>query len=142
MSVDRTARCETLAQSAPEPLLDLAEQVLADSPVTLVIPPRVGMLMLRVREPVVGAIFNAGEVLVTEAQVALGAANGYAVRLGRDPEAALAAAVLDAAVEAGHPLAPTIIDALHAWAADEQARQLAAWREVAPTRVSFEEMGQ
>jgi alpha-D-ribose 1-methylphosphonate 5-triphosphate synthase subunit PhnG len=129
-----------MAQGNPEPLLDLAEAVLADSAITVITPPRVGMMMLRLREPVVGEVFNAGEVLVTEAHVALGEWQGYAMRLGREPAAALAAAVLDAAVEAGHPLTPRILDGLAALAAAEQDRRAAAWREIAPTRVSFEEM--
>jgi alpha-D-ribose 1-methylphosphonate 5-triphosphate synthase subunit PhnG len=140
--VDRNQRFEIMAQGTAEPLLALAEAVLADTPVTVVTPPRVGMLMLRLREPVVGEVFNAGEVLVTEAQVMLGAHQGYALRLGREPAATLAAAVLDAAVEADHPLTPRILDGLRELAAAEGERQAAAWREVAPTRVAFEEMGQ
>jgi alpha-D-ribose 1-methylphosphonate 5-triphosphate synthase subunit PhnG len=138
--VDRNRRFEVMAQGSPEPLLDLAEAVLAESEITVITPPRVGMVMLRLREPVVGEVFNAGEVLVTEAQVALGEQQGYAMRLGREPEATLAAAVLDAAVAAGHPLTPRILDGLAALAAAEQERQAAAWSAVAPTRVSFEEM--
>lgn len=141
---DRNRRFNILAQAADPatPLLDLAERVLAESgaAVAVVTPPRVGMVMLRLREPVDGTIFNAGEVLVTEARVTLGAHEGYAMRLGRAPELTLAAALLDAAVEGAHPLAPAIEAALGACEEDEQARQLAAWREVAPTRVVFDEM--
>lgn len=138
--MDRNQRFEIMAQGQPEPLQALAEQVLVDTPVLVVTPPRVGILMLRLRESVDGLVFNAGEVLVTEARVALGEHQGYAMRLGRAIEATLAAAILDAAIEAGHPLTPLIMDSLRALAAAEQERQQAAWREVAPTRVSFEEM--
>ena len=141
-AMDRTTRFEILCKSDQESLLELAEAVLEMSEVSVTTPPRVGMLMLRVREPVDGAIFNAGEVLVTEAQVSLGEYRGYGMRLGREPEATLAAAVLDAAVEARHALTPRVMDGLRAMAAAEQARQQAAWDSVAPTRVSFEEMRQ
>lgn len=143
-SFDRNRRFSILAQ-ATDPatlLLDLAEQVLTASgaDVAVVTPPQVGMVMLRLREPVDGTVFNAGEVLVTEARVTLGAHDGYALRLGRAPELTLAAALLDAAVEGAHPLTPAIEAALGACEEAEQARQLAAWREVAPTRVAFDEM--
>ena len=141
---DRNSRFAIMAQAQGDltPLLDLAEAVLdgAGTTLTMVTPPRVGMVMLRLREPVDGTIFNAGEVLVTEAQVALEQHQGYAMRLGRAPEATLAAAILDAAVEASHPLAPRILEQLDHLATAEQDRQLAAWREVAATRVSFDEM--
>ena len=141
---DRNRRFGILAQAAAPaaPLLDLAERVLTESgaAVALVTPPQVGMVMLRLHEPTDGAVFNAGEVLVTEARVTIGAHEGYAMRLGRAPELALAAALLDAAVEGAHPLAPAIEAELGACEEAERARQLAAWREVAPTRVAFDEM--
>lgn len=143
-SFDRNRRFGILAQVADPatPLLDLAERVLAESSedVAVVTPPQVGMVMLRLREPTGGTVFNAGEVLVTEARVTLGTHEGYAMRLGRTPELTLAAALLDAAVEAAHPLTPAIEAALGACEEAERARQLAAWREVAPTRVVFDEM--
>ncbi len=141
---DRNRRFAVMAQAQgdQEPLLLLAERVLAETAdaVTVVTPPRVGMVMLRLREPVDGTTYNAGEVLVTEAQVALDDHQGYAMRLGRAPEVALAAAVLDAAVEAHHPLSAEILTLLATLDDAEQARQLAAWRKVAPTRVAFDEM--
>ena len=107
---DRNRRFSIMAQAGTgsDDLLILAEQVLADSgdAVTVVTPPRVGMMMLRLREP----------------------------------ELTLAAAVLDAAVEAAHPLTPDILAGLATLDEAERARQLAAWGEVAPTRVAFDEM--
>jgi len=151
-SFDRNRRFSILAQATDPatPLLDLAERVLAESgaevavvtppQVAVVTPPQVGMVMLRLREPTHGTVFNAGEILVTEARVTIGAHDGYAMRLGRAPELTLAAALLDAAVEGAHPLTPAIEVALGACEEAERARQLAAWREVAPTRVAFDEM--
>ncbi len=143
-SFDRNRRFSILAQATDPatPLLDLAERVLAESgaEVAVVTPPQVGMVMLRLREPTDGTVFNAGEILVTEARVTIGAHDGYAMRLGRAPELTLAAALLDAAVEGAHPLTPAIEVALGACEEAERARQLAAWREVAPTRVAFDEM--
>ena len=140
--MDRNRRFEVMAQGDAAPLLTLAEEVLAEpeGPLVVTAGPRVGMLMLRLREPVEGTVFNAGEVLVTEARVALGPHEGYGLRLGRDAEAALAVAVLDAAVEAGHTLTPSILAGVAALAEAERDRHAAAWQEVAPTRVAFDEM--
>ena len=65
---------------------------------------------------------------------------GYAMMMGMEPETVLAGAILDAAVEAGHPLAPEIIDLL-----DNEERRLSGekqvkWAQVASTRVDFEVM--
>jgi len=138
--VDRNRRFELLAEGEAEPLRLAAEAVLADAAVTLLVPPRVGTLMMRVAEPVAGEQFNLGEVVVTEARVALGPHQGYAMRLGRDTETTLAAAVLDAALEARHPLAPRVHALLDDLERAERDRLAAAWREVAPTRVVFDEM--
>jgi alpha-D-ribose 1-methylphosphonate 5-triphosphate synthase subunit PhnG len=141
---DRNHRFAVMAQAQGdlEPLLTLAERVLDESgdTVTVLTPPRIGMVMLRLREPVDGTVYNAGEVLVTEARVTLDRHEGYAMRLGRAPGITLAAAVLDAAVEARHALAPDILAQLAALDDAERARQLGTWREVAPTRVVFDEM--
>lgn len=138
--MDRNRRFEILAEGDADRLVVVAEAVLATAEVAVVVPPRVGTLMLRLREPVAGEVFNAGEALVTEARVAFGLHEGYAMRLGRDPEATLAAAILDVAVEAGHPLAPEIGVLLTDLDEVARAREAAAWRDVAPTRVVFDEM--
>lgn len=138
----RNRRFELLAQGDPEPLHTLAEAILTDpgGKIRVLTGPRVGTLMLRLREPVQGDVYNAGEVLVTEAAVALGPHRGVALRLGRTPETTLAAAILDAAAEAGHPLTPRI-EVLLADIADALAtRAEETWRDVAPTRAAFEEM--
>ena len=143
-ALDRNLRFSIMAQAGDEAqsLLPLAERVLEGpgGEVAVLTPPRVGMLMLRMREPVDGSIFNAGEVLVTEAQIALGEHQGYALRLGRAPDVTLAAAILDAAVEANHPLTATILDELATLAAIAETRQRDTWAAIAPTRVAFDEM--
>jgi alpha-D-ribose 1-methylphosphonate 5-triphosphate synthase subunit PhnG len=97
-------------------------------------------VMLQARESVAGIRFNVGEVLVTEALVAIGAHQGYAMVQGMAREHALAGAICDAAIEAGHATASQIIATLHdADARAEQAHR-AAWATVAGTRVSFDEM--
>lgn len=142
LAAARNRRFELLAQGDAKPLHALAEDVLIEvgDGLRLLIPPRVGTLMLRLREPVRGETFNAGEVLVTEAAVAIGAHRGYAMRLGRAQETTLAAAILDAAIEANHPSIPRIEALLAEIASAIVDREAEVWRAVAPTRAVFEEM--
>jgi len=139
-AMTREARCEAIALAQAGDLVPLAEEVLADAPVQVLRGPTVGTVMLRARESVEGLVFNVGEALVTEAFVAIGDHQGYAIVQGMEHELALAGAICDAAVEASHPVTPRILAALHA--AERRAMQArrAAWAEVAATRVVFDEM--
>jgi len=136
--MERDERFALLAIGDAEAIMTLAETLLDTTDVTLIMPPRVGMVMLQMRDPVAGETFYAGEVLVTEAQVTLGGHDGYAMRFGREPEPTLAAAILDAALEAGHMLTPQILAHLTATAAAEQERQRADWHAVIQTRLAFD----
>jgi alpha-D-ribose 1-methylphosphonate 5-triphosphate synthase subunit PhnG len=102
--------------------------------------PSVGLLMVRVEEPSERLPFNFTEVTVVEAEVSAAGHRGYAMVMGREPEKALAGAILDVAVEAGHPATAAIEDLLAGVLAAEQRRQDAARARVHPTRVRFEEM--
>ena len=62
---------------------------------------RTGLVMLPMNEPVKGTTFYLGEVLMAEARVRTGNAEGYAACLGRDVEQALALALIDAANASG-----------------------------------------
>lgn len=65
--------------------------------------PEIGLVMLRGRTGGDGAPFNLGEATVTRAAVRLACGTvGYSYLLGRDAAKARLAAVLDAALQAGH----------------------------------------
>jgi phosphonate C-P lyase system protein PhnG len=78
--------------------------------------------------------------LITEAEVRIGDNTGYAMMMGMELEATLAGAILDAAVESGHPLSSEIIDLLRT----EEKRlknELEKMRsKVNTTKVDFEAM--
>lgn len=136
----REERLEAMSAADPAALIAIADEVLATFEVEVTRGPTVGLLMMRVEEPVQRLPFNFTEVTVSEAEVSAGPHRGYAMVMGRNPEHALAAAVLDAAVEAEHPLTPHILDAL-ASARDNEARAWATrWARTAPTRVQFEDV--
>lgn len=73
------------------PLLDTIE----------VVSNRTGLVMVPMMDSAQGATFYLGEVLIAEAHVRVGDAEGYGACLGRDLEQALAMALIDAAVVAG-----------------------------------------
>ena len=89
--------------------------------------PEVGLVALSVREPVGRVELSLADVLVTRAQVLHRGQLGWSMRLGTDPEATVAAAVCDAEVAAGGPLA-ALVEAL----CNRTELQLAALRAVGP----------
>ena len=138
--MDREQRLQAISLADTEVLVSTADQVLDSLDVAVVRGPAVGLLMVRVEEPSERLPFNFTEVTVSEAEVVAGGVRGYAMVMGRDPEKALAGAILDAAIEANHPQA-TLIEAQLTAAIDREAsRREREWAKVAPTMVKFEEM--
>jgi alpha-D-ribose 1-methylphosphonate 5-triphosphate synthase subunit PhnG len=138
--MDRERRLEGIAFAEATAVVELADAVLADLPVTVTRGPTVGLLAVRVEEPFERINFNFTEVTVSEAEVSANGQRGYAMVLGRQPEKALAGAILDAALECAHPASDDIEALLRDALAAEDARLAEEWSRVAPTRVNFEEM--
>ncbi|MGH4006054.1 MAG: phosphonate C-P lyase system protein PhnG, partial [Pseudonocardiaceae bacterium] len=100
----------------------------------------VGCVATQVAEPVAGERFLLGDVLACRAEVELGGARGWAMRLGDDRAAVLAAAICDAEVQAGRPRAADVV-AMCGRAAQRMAvAEAAEWALLAPTVVEFEEL--
>lgn len=99
--------------------------------------PEIGLVMLRGRTGGDGAPFNLGEATVTRAAIRLtGGTVGMSYLLGRDPERARLAAVLDAALQAGEASVIETAFALPVRRRLEQARARDNAR-TAATRVDF-----
>lgn len=127
----------TLARGNDAEIKQFAEQLLADIDEVEVIKNRTGLVMLPMRDTVEGTAFHLGEVLVAEAHIRALGQEGYGMKTGRDLEAAMAIAVIDAAWQAGHEL--STIDAFvaaqdDAIAANDNERM----RAVEATRVNME----
>jgi alpha-D-ribose 1-methylphosphonate 5-triphosphate synthase subunit PhnG len=138
-NLSREDRAGLLARATPDELEPLAEEVLARHGAPFVLSgPDVGMVMMQVREPVAEERFYLGEVLVTRAEVELAGHRGWCMRLGDDRQAALAAAILDAAAEGTDRT--TVERLCGVIAAREKASAEAEWAEIAPTEVRFEEL--
>jgi alpha-D-ribose 1-methylphosphonate 5-triphosphate synthase subunit PhnG len=139
-TLDREARAGLLAEAPAAALVDLAEAAIARSVPDVIGGPEVGLVVLQVREPVVGDRFNLAEVLVTQARVLHRGTEGWAMRLGDDPEATLAAAVLDAEAECEGPLAGAVVELCERTRLDLAAGAAQEWSELEPTIVAFEEL--
>jgi alpha-D-ribose 1-methylphosphonate 5-triphosphate synthase subunit PhnG len=133
-------RAELLAHAAAADVVALADRITAAAQCRVDRQPEVGMVVLEVREPVAGERFHLTEVLVTQAEVTVDGAPGWAMRTGDDRLATLAAAVCDAAVEAGHDLAPEVERLCTTTAQRYAAHAAAEHARVAPTAVAFEEL--
>jgi len=134
-------RAALLALAEPDRLTELADACLAGGgrPRVLV-GPEVGCVVAQVREPIMRERFLLGDVLACRAEVELDGVRGWAMRLGGDREAVLAAAILDAEVAAGRPGAARVLALCHETAARQQEQANAEWAELAPTIVEFEEL--
>lgn len=138
--MNREQRLEAMAAADAAAIVALADDVLETFDVEVTRGPSVGLLMVRVEEPADRLPFNFTEVTVAEAEVAAGEHRGYAMVMGKSMEHALAAAILDAAVAADHPLTDRIDTFLADATTAEERRWAARWAEIAPTRVQFEDV--
>jgi alpha-D-ribose 1-methylphosphonate 5-triphosphate synthase subunit PhnG len=138
--MNRNQRAEALARIPADEAVKLAER-LADGAlgeVVVITPPTVGMVMARAIDGAHGDTFNLGEVLVTEARVSLAGVEGWGMVVGSQREHALAMAVVDACLEAGHPRRPAVERTLSLLVSRANARRTEELQRVAPTRVHFE----
>ncbi len=134
-------RAELLAIADESELIALADRCLQGAPDTRVTEaPAVGTVPLCVREPVVGERFILADVLVTRAEVTHRDQRGWAMRVGDDIAATLAAAICDAEAGSGDGLAAEV-DLLcrrtERRRADEEASE---WAELARTEVQFRDL--
>ena len=128
-------------------LIETAEHCLSDPAVQdrlrVIHPPKSGVVMLQVREPVCADRFYLGEVVVTRCEVAIAENRGWAMIAGEHEKAALAAAVCDCVSRTSEPGLAALRDVVERLC-DETDQRLSAehraeWSTLEPTRVAFEE---
>ncbi len=134
-------RAELLAVADESELIALADRCLRGAPDTQVVEaPAVGTVPLCVREPVVGERFMLADVLVTRTEVVHRDQRGWAMRVGDDVTATLAAAICDAEAASGDGLADEVellCRRTERRRADEAASE---WAELARTEVQFRDL--
>lgn len=139
ISIER--RCELLASTDRHRLLAVADACLSDEPPPeIVLPPQVGSIVLTVREPVEASRFHLGDVLVTRAEVVHRGERGWAMVMGADEAAALAAAICAAEAQAGGPSGASVDELCAETERLIDQQRAAEWAELTPTIVSFTEL--
>jgi len=130
-----------LNQADAADVIALASACLADDPeVTITQPPRVGVVVTQVREPVAEQRFILGDVLACRAEVRRRGSYGWAMRLGSDTLAVLSAAILAAEYTADGPRRAEIEHLVEHTRRTRDAERAAEWERLAPTIVEFEEI--
>ncbi|TCN50734.1 alpha-D-ribose 1-methylphosphonate 5-triphosphate synthase subunit PhnG [Rhodococcus sp. SMB37] len=137
----RERLAELLAVAPEEDLVSTADACLSDgAALTVLTTPEIGCIATQVREPIGHVRFFLGNVLACHAEVRLDGTRGWAMRMGDDRAAVLAAAVCDAEVAAGRPNAGHVLDLCARIEAELGRADAEEWAHIAPTIVQFEEL--
>jgi alpha-D-ribose 1-methylphosphonate 5-triphosphate synthase subunit PhnG len=136
--VTRKRRTRVLVLGDPDLRKSLADEVRACCAVEEITPARVGLVLVTVRESARRSLFHLGEVLVSEAKVRVSGTPGLGLVRGRDLEAAVDLAVVDAACSAKLPLTDSWSERLEKAEADLEANLNREQVVLSRTRVEFE----
>jgi alpha-D-ribose 1-methylphosphonate 5-triphosphate synthase subunit PhnG len=128
---------EIMAEGDLERWLDLAQTIVDRHKVEIMMPPEPCTAMLQAVDSVGGTPFYLGEVLMTEAAVAVDGVAGYGFALEDEPRRALCVAIIDAALAAEVPETAAIRRALDNEAACLHTRARREESLVAATKVNF-----
>ncbi|MFD6856164.1 phosphonate C-P lyase system protein PhnG [Rhodococcus sp. NPDC060086] len=137
----RERLAELLAVAPEQDLVGAADVCLSDGAnLTVLTTPEIGCIATQVREPIGHVRFFLGNVLACHAEVRLDGTRGWAMRMGDDRAAVLAAAVCDAEVAAGRPNAGHVLELCARMEAELGRADAEEWAQIAPTIVQFEEL--
>jgi alpha-D-ribose 1-methylphosphonate 5-triphosphate synthase subunit PhnG len=138
--LDIKDKYRVLADGDEEVWETLAKKILATSNVNILKPPSTSLVMMRARDSAEGIVFNVGEVLITECEVEIDSCRGWGYVLGDRPTIALAVAIIDAALNAAHPLVDEIVQVVNQQREELEKKKLLEFRLVNRTKVKFEVM--
>ncbi|KMW57757.1 putative phosphonate metabolism protein PhnG [Candidatus Rhodobacter oscarellae] len=132
-----TDALSTLARADAARLKSFAETLVPEFAEIEVLQSRSGLVMLPIRDTAKGVAFHLGEVLMSEAHIRSGDAQGYGMRKGHDLEASMAMALVDLALTQG-----IAAERCQAFCENEAAalsqRDIETLRRVEATRVDME----
>lgn len=130
-----------LNQADAAEVIALASMCLADDPdITVTKPPKVGVIVAQVREPIAEQRFLLGDLLACQAEVERRGSYGWSARLGGDTLAVLSAAILAAEYAADGPRRAEIEVLVERTETTRRAERAAEWERLAPSIVEFEEI--
>ena len=136
--------CSSLASSDAVSLETLINSLIARgiiSDIEMIRPPSTGTIQMQVREPICEERFIVGDALVTIAEVSVDGTLGWAMRLGGDANAAVAAAVADAHIaRVGFEGAPELAELVLYTKSELERADEQEWAEIRETIIDFEEL--
>jgi len=130
-------KLSVLARADDVRLKGFAETLIPDLSDIEVLQSRSGLVMLPIRDTAGGVAFHLGEVLMSEAHIRKGDAQGYGMRRGHDLEASMAMALIDLAL-ASDVRADDCAGFCDAEAKAQNEADEATLRRVEATRVNME----
>jgi alpha-D-ribose 1-methylphosphonate 5-triphosphate synthase subunit PhnG len=143
-SLTREDICSLLSLSDSTVLVELIDSLINAGiiqHVELIRPPATGTVQLQVREPICEERFIVGDALVTTAEVSVDGVLGWAMRLGSDAHATVAAAVADAHIaQFGIENVPAVKDLLLQTKEHIETTEANDWAEISGTVIDFEEL--
>ena len=136
--------CSILASSDAVSLETLINTLIAHGSIThveMIRPPSIGTVQMQVRDPICEERFIVGDALVTVAEVSVDGTLGWAMRLGSDANAAVAAAVADAHIaRVGFEGAPELAELVLYTKTELTRADDQEWEEIRETMIDFEEL--
>lgn len=136
--------CSSLASSDAVALETLINSLIARGTIAnieMIRPPSTGTIQMQVREPICEERFIVGDALVTVAEVLVAGTLGWAMRLGGDANAAVAAAVADAHIaRVGLEGVPELAELISYTQLELERTEEREWAEIRETIIDFEEL--
>ncbi len=136
--------CSSLATSDANSLETLINSLITRgsiSKIELIRPPVTGTIQMQVREPICEERFIVGDALVTVAEVSVNGTLGWAMRLGSDANAAVAAAIADAHIaRVGFEGVPELAELVLYTKSEIERLDELEWAEIRETIIDFEEL--
>lgn len=136
--------CSSLASSDAVALETLINSLIARGTIAnieMIRPPSTGTIQMQVREPICEERFIVGDALVTVAEVSVDGTLGWAMRLGSDANATVAAAVADAHIaRVGLEGSPELAELISYTQLEIERAEEREWAEIRETIIDFEEL--
>ena len=131
-----------LSLAPSEDVLAMSKMITDHYVVTCIRPAQKTLVMVKMREPIKGSLFYLGEMLCSECMVEIEGYKGFAVIAGDDFAKTTAAAVIDAALNAGVLEAEMIITQLMQLRDQMQKVQKGINAQIMKSKVNFDVMGE
>ena len=134
---------EVLCECPIEKLVLFISIIESKLSIELVIPPKLGMTMVKAQDSIDFQSFYLGEVLITECQLTVDGQLGYGFCMGDQGKRAYSIAIIDAIIHSPlHPLQNEIFDFIKEQGEMLELEKLKEYNQILKTKVDFKIMEQ